>query len=261
MTDRPIIFSGPMVRALLDGRKTQTRRVIKLPTKGEYVRPDMGGWAPITNGGSGVFRFGRDGSRIAVPETVGIWNRTTGTCLDVRYQAGDRLWVREAYALLPRTAYRGSIGTGTIDQREHPTDGYSAAVFREDFDRSGRPLWRPSIHMPRWASRLTLLVTEVRVQRLQEISEEDAIAEGAPDFGAFCEASDPGALNAAGETASETATRLRWSQRWYSSLWNSLHGPDAWDANPWVAAITFTVHRTNIDALAPADARDIAGAA
>lgn len=210
MADRPIIFSAPMVRALVDGRKTQTRRVLIPP-------------APF------------DPSDDITVELA------TGS-IAPKWQRGDRLWVREAHALLPRTAYRGSIGTGTIDQREHPTDGYTAAVFREGFDRSGRPLWRPSIHMPRWASRLTLAVTEVRVERLQNISRDDAAAEGLiklPATGRYVVEKGDQYLGAA-----HSDPRVI-----FQGLWNSINGPEAWDANPWVAAISFTVHRANIDAL------------
>lgn len=80
--------------------------------------------------------------------------------------------------------------------------------------------------MPRWASRLTLIVTDVRVQRLQDISRGDAMGEGCP-FQNMADGDDP--------------------REWFRALWNSLHGPDAWDANPWVCALTFTVHRCNID--------------
>jgi hypothetical protein len=112
----------------------------------------------------------------------------------------------------------------------------------------GNPNWgdwtrpKPSIHMPRWASRLTLTVTDARVQRLQEISEADAVAEGAgfyvPGHGFITEAdlrADPGYSNF-------LAPRMG-----FEAIWASIHGPDAWDANPWVAALTFTVHRCNID--------------
>lgn len=189
MADRPIIFSGPMVRALIEGRKTQTRRVLKPPYGTLEYLPDRT-WKPICT----------------------------------KFCPGDRLYVREAHSILPRAAYRMSIGTGTIAQAEHPTDGYTAAVFREGFDRSRPPRWRPSIHMPRWASRLTLTVTDVSVQRLQDISDDDAQAEGMAPL------MNPEPVEA------------------FCALWRSLHGPDAWDANPWVVALTFTVEQRNIDA-------------
>ena len=105
----------------------------------------------------------------------------------------------------------------------------------DELDVPSGTRWRPSIHMPRWASRLTLTVTDVRVQRLQEISEEDARAEGAyPCEGGWSYGGSP----LAGTTARGA----------FYCLWNSLHGPDAWSANPWVCALTFTVDRRNIDA-------------
>ena len=208
MTDKPIIFSAPMVRALLAGTKTQTRRLLK-PPYGTLEWLGNNQWRPI--------------------------------CTKVF--PGDRLWVREAHALMPRTAYRASIGTGTISQREHPTDGYTAAVFREGFDRSGPPRWRPSIHMPRWASRLTLVVSDVRVQRLNDISKNDAKAEGltrsplaGPQATAFdCDWSFGGSL---GHGSAVSA---------FAALWETIHGPGSWTANPWVAALTFDVRRCNID--------------
>ena len=200
MVDRPIIFSAPMVRALLDRRKTMTRRLVK----------------------RGPVRIWLDSGF-----THGFIN-DPGNASVLPYQSGDRLWVREAHAILPRTAYRASIGTGTIDQMEHPTDGYSAAVFREGFDRSGRPLWKPSIHMPRWASRLTLTVTAVRVEPLQSISLADIEAEGAIPPGPCVPAGDALPI--------------------WIALWDSLHGDGAWDANPDVVAISFRVERRNIDA-------------
>jgi hypothetical protein len=222
MADRPIIFSGPMVRALIEGRKTQTRRVIKKPAALDALSV-----------------FGAD--FLTLPGNIDL----------IGYAPGDRLYVREAHALLPRTAYRGSIGTGSIAQTEHPTDGYSAAVFREGFDRSGPPRWRPSIHMPRWASRLTLTVTDVRVQRLHDISEADAVAEGiVPVTRHF-----PPLQGVPHQLRERTI--YEWSGGWsvraadaYAVLWNSLHGPDAWDANPWVVALTFTVEQRNIDGAA-----------
>jgi hypothetical protein len=98
--------------------------------------------------------------------------------------------------------------------------------------------WRPSIFMPRWASRLTLTVTDVRVQRLQDISEADAVAEGIQPLNSGFGYYDP--------TGSQGAA-FTWAADAFGHLWNSLHGPDAWDKNPWVAAYTFTVQHGNID--------------
>lgn len=206
MADRPILFSGPMVRALLDGRKTQTRRTLN-PQPDDIVEGQIS--------------------------------------TQLRIAVGDRLWVREAHALLSRLAYRGSIGTGTIAQQEHPTDGYTAAVFREGFDRSGRPQWRPSIHMPRWASRLTLTVTDVRVERLQNCSEADAIAEGIERHKSGWMPYSTAFYDGDGITPANYHADPRIS---YMQLWDRINGRGAWDANPWIAAYTFTVERENIDA-------------
>ncbi len=201
MTDRPIIFSGLMVRALLDGRKTQTRRVLK-PRKGEWIENGQI-WAHFDDG----------------PDT-----------LPLPYRCGDRLYVRESWA--------------PLDALNHIDCGPQALACRGFYraDENTTPgeisRWRPSIHMPRWASRLTLTVTEVRAQRLQEISEADAVAEGInPSPGGWWS----GAEGQAGTTP----------QAAYALLWNSLHGPDAWDANPWVVAVTFTVEHRNIDTQEP----------
>lgn len=137
--DRPILFSGPMVRALLDGRKTQTRRVAT------FVQ-ETDGLFHIRNSGGGVFGVSEDRVPIVAPDYA-------------PYSTGDRLWVREAFT----------------DLRVY--GGGPDVLYRVD----GGPdylKWKPGIHMPRGASRLTLTVTDVRVQRLQEISEEDAQAEG-----------------------------------------------------------------------------------
>jgi hypothetical protein len=98
------------------------------------------------------------------------------------------------------------------------------------------PPWIPSIHMPRWASRLTLTVTDVRVQRLHEISDDDAVAEG-------CECDSDGWRDYLFPSTQCCGT----ARDSYRTLWNSLHGPDAWDANPWVVAVSFSVQHGNID--------------
>lgn len=210
--DKPILFSAPMVRAILRGDKTMTRREIKLPTKGEYVRPDMGGWAPSTIGGGGAFRFAKDGSRIPASKEVVIWNQTTGTCLAMKYRGGDRLWVRETW--FPMEAQNG--------QRNY---GYAA-----DFTGEGRPNcnYKPSIHMPRTASRITLEVTAVKIERLQDISEDDAKAEGVE-----CDSDGWRDYMMPNTQCRPTAKDS------FETLWESINGPGSWEVNPWVAAYSF----------------------
>lgn len=192
MTDKPIIFSAPMVRALLAGTKTQTRRVLKPQPVWDNgalgIEDKAGRWIFCANTERG-FAEGLPRSRFKMP-----------------YAPGDRLWVREAWA-----------SDGMVGVRYYATDDV------HELRRKRSP-----IHMPRWASRLTLLVTDVRVQRLQEISRGDAMEEGCP-FANMADGPNP--------------------RDWYRDIWNSIHGPDAWDANPWVAAISFTVHRCNIDTM------------
>ena len=200
MTDKPIIFSAPMVRALLDGRKTQTRRLLK--------------------GRSGIIAARsviQNGLHWLAIEYDRSWP------LRLPYAPGDRLYVREAFS---------------YDRLDVDRDGTLPPWYWADGNPSSgdwsRP--KPSIFCPRWASRITLTVTEVRVQRLQEISREDAIAEGIEgDTDGWFDYLLP---------ATQCCARPQDS---YATLWNSLHGPDAWDANPWVVALTFTVQYGNID--------------
>lgn len=224
MSDLPILFSGPMVHALLAGTKTQTRRVIETTSK-----PMAPGQIIMMTGP----QFGRKAYRFAP-----------------RVTEGDRLWVRETWAV-------GRIYDGTPPR---------------DINPEGKPNWcgiryaatdarhgikdRVSIHMPRWASRLTLIVTAVKVERLQDISEEDARAEGIVED----DGSEPGIFYLPGSSlisgvnarkgalpiGQHTDPRLV-----YRDLLNNLHGSDLWRENPWVAAYTFTVHRQNIDAMEP----------
>lgn len=236
MTDHPIIFSGPMVRALLDGRKTQTRRVIKLPTKGEYIRPDMGGWEATTVGGGSSFTIKRDGTRVPAREMVAIWNRTTGTVIAARYQVGDRLWVRENFA------HVGTTDPGFLTFQ---------ATYPDDLSRLGLEnvpatlkeagyKWRPSIHMPRTLSRITLVVTAVKIEPLKDISETDAFAEGCrePEFRLSVRVGNKG---------HDYSIPLSFRGA-FANLWSRLHGGDAWPENPWVCVPTFRVVRANIDA-------------
>ena len=136
---------------------------------------------------------------------------------------GDRLWVRETFKTIPSTAY-GFDRTRYPNcwQVINPSDTREAAIFKEGWDRCTTGAWKPSIHMPRWASRITLEITDVRVQRLQEISEEDAKAEGF-EAGHMCEPPASSHHNQATDNFRET--------------WNGIYG--TWEQNPWVWVITF----------------------
>lgn len=203
MKERPILFSAPMVRALLAGTKTQTRRAVKpQPREDKSITSGRGELAWQTSVGHFIV------STLPTAPKLFVERCPYG-------QPGDRLWVRETFAIVPRTAYRCSEG---VQQVLRPDDDHDAAIFREGWDRSRSGFrWRPSIHMPRWASRITLEIVSVRVERLQEISEADAMAEG---VGIQCES--PMAIME------------------YSLLWESINGPGSWDANPWVWVVEFS---------------------
>ena len=222
MSDRPIIFSAPMIRALLDGRKTQTRRVLK-------PQPDEGGIAFMQ-----VHPDGRDYAVVQRRHEYG----DQSICKPV-VSIGDRLWVREAHYLTDdgdsEYAVFAEDANGVSDHLEN-IQTLMATFPKVDWSKHVR--LRPSIHMPRWASRLTLIIADVRVERLQEISEADAASEG-------CDAERIGMASMYGLGGSPRFPTLARDE--FRHLWNILHGPDAWDANPWVTAITFTVHKRNID--------------
>jgi hypothetical protein len=206
MTDKPIIFSAPMVRALLDGRKTQTRRVLKpQPSAEHYLSSSM------VEGISAIFRNTHTGYRQDVP---------------LPYAPGDRLWVRETWQRAWEADEDGN--PATPEQTYYRADGEPFGAWEgADGEVHDAMPWRPSIHMPRWASRITLLVTDVRVQRVQDISEEDTLAEGLLPF-------DNGwAADSEGRCWHPTARGS------FSHLWDMVYGVDAWDRNDWVAAYTF----------------------
>lgn len=214
MTDKPIIFSAPMVRALLESRKTMTRRVLWPQPR----QTDAGEWYVATRAG---FQYLSD------------------PLLCLPYAPGDRLWVREACA----TRGCGPEKPDVPYPVAYAADDPEWSAIKADAREAGGWKIRSPIHMPRWASRLTLTVTEVRVQRLHDISEADAISEGliqrplAPEY----------ARMRGCDWTYEGETRVGSPVSAFAALWNSLHGPDAWDANPWVWAISFTVQRGNID--------------
>jgi len=230
---RPILFSGPMVRAILDGRKTQTRRLVNRVSGHGQVRQFQRSTTP---GYDWQFRCRR-----------GLWQdyRDSQFLTLCPYgQPGDELWVRETWApysadavneegeVIYRASYdatrTGDASTqGATKQLKIPVSTcveWSREIER--YEVMGEK-WRPSIHMPRWASRITLTVKAVRVERLQDISHDDAIAEGIL-----------GTKWAEAElTLREQALPL--SVLAYSHLWEEINGPDSWAANPWVWVVEF----------------------
>lgn len=234
MTDRPILMSGPMVRAILreikkpGTGKTQTRRVLK-PQPPEIV--------------TGAGRFGDNKT---MPYWKDKWSWFSGDPSDIDlieflgdfrtgYCEGNRLWIRETWGAWPYAG--GGIQRQTVRYRtEGPPD-----------DPHGAWRWRPSIHMPRRLSRITLEVTAVRIERLQEISDEDALAEGIHRihhgdghyyYHAFNHEPDP--------------KNWYWQVDAFHELWDSINAKREgcrWADNPWVAAIAFKPHLCNIDKL------------
>lgn len=238
MRDRPIIMQPESVRGILreirepGTGKTQTRRALNLPAKTDsgrpiYERPDMGGWAATTVGGDGVFT--RGGKKRPAPGQIAIWHQTCGTCVVAPYQVGDRLWVREPW----RTDSKEHDKLSPIDLPIDSTILFEADRAWSDNRTVGR--LRAAMHMPRAYSRLTLVVTDVRIERLQQITEDDAEAEGV-DYNEVVRG------------------RRVWHGRYraaYRALWDRINGERAggrfaWDENPFVAALTFQPHLRNI---------------
>ena len=208
MKSRPILFSGPMVRALLDGSKTQTRRILKGSTefKGSY-NPDYLHVHKNAPGWSDICPYGKP---------------------------GDQLWVRETWGARFSHADFGGVALHWNDLRG-PLKKYrthqNLALYAMSANGQYCGGWIPSIHMPRWASRITLEITGVRVERLQDISEADAMAEG-------CTKNHNGYFWG-GPHPESGLKQLATAQSAYQDLWESINGPGSWDVNPWVWVIEF----------------------
>lgn len=187
--ERPILFSGPMVRAILDGRKTQTRRVMKPQPEYRAKRKLQWSW--------GTRQWLNGHTPTDHCKHCSMWNSE-----NPYGQPVDRLWVRETFAVCAdnNIFYKA-------DGKPDPWDGIK---------------WKPSIHMPRKASRITLEITGVRVERLQDISPTEACKEGIFEDGNYC--SEP---------------PLPYPVATFKKLWNSINGPGSWVANPWVWVIEF----------------------
>jgi hypothetical protein len=227
MKERPILFSAPMVRALLDGSKTQTRRVLKQATG-----PSLSVGIEDESGVAELSWLSGNGPGHDVCETIKRVPCPYG-------QPGDRLWVRETYFAFGRWETRFSAKKGRdewhfVDMTMEcgKTYAYAADGAPHDFKKGNQrstitPAWwkRPAIFMPRAACRITLEITGVRVERLQDISEADAIAEGLT-----CKS---GLYATPGEIWHIDPRKA------YRDLWESINGPGSWDANPWVWVIEF----------------------
>ena len=182
--ERPILFNAAMVRAVLAGTKTQTRRVVKAARD-----PNIGCWM--------------------TPGEIALDSQTVQEHISPYGKPGDRLWVRETFC--------------DAGEPPDPTKGrryyYRADYAGQPFGANAYGRWKPSIHMPRAASRITLKITGVRVERLQDISEADAAAEG---------------------VAAKVTNDCSYSAREaFVALWESINGGGSWDANPWVWCVEF----------------------
>ncbi len=246
--ERPIIFSADMVRALLAGRKTQTRRVMKPQPRvglrgngdvigycdGQISGPEYHVWEPKKGDGGG-----------AIPMHEDAMYRVERCC--PYGVVGDRLWVREAWAVNKYYDGRPANGCGPVPEvavecrcepdavtvlpgRQHRSLGKPGEI-----DERGR--WRSPIFMPRWASRITLEITGVRLERVQDISEADAKAEG-------CDGKCP-----VGNVAAYLPYPCSYH---YSQLWESINGPGSWDANPFVWVLEFKRIETHAGLIVPA---------
>ena len=199
MKECPILFKDEMVRAILDGRKTQTRRLVKLPKN--HV------WGSFFDG------------QICPENDLSSLGYSVDELRCPYGKPSDRLWVRETWYCDHYRVQRGPY-LKPDDMDLDTAQRYGLLVYRasngEWMYEAEQPVWRPSIHMPRWASRITLEITSVRVERLQDISEKDAKAEGA-----------------------EPAECCHAHYHGFGKLWESINGPDSWDANPWVWVVEF----------------------
>lgn len=233
MKERGMIFNGEMVRAILDGRKTQTRRIMKSQ--------------PVLNGNFfEVFGAGWSKGMTSVPVVPG--HSLANNCPFGK--VGDRIWVRETYQgpLFDYEHMEAYLEDSSKFEKPdfcvYKADGKPAPEFY-DADDNLHCCWRPSIHMPRWASRITLEITGVRVERLNSISHEDAEREGI-----HIEVWDQ--TVAARNYAAEGEFFQFWSEDFphyvnmndlyrasFQSLWKSIYGEESWQANPWVWVIEF----------------------
>ncbi|HGL6668875.1 TPA: hypothetical protein ACKFNV_000239 [Klebsiella quasipneumoniae] len=212
MKERGMIFNGEMTRAILDGRKTQTRRPIK--------------WKQT--------RFTEIGER--EDGSSWPWSEDAEHACDFWHPCpfgavGDRIWVREAFRVHSR-----ATDVATLVYKASERNSWTEQTHRVPVAVCNKPAtpekWTPSLHMPRWASRILLEITNVGVQRLQDISSGDAVREGIcqlPASGRYCLSPGDQYFGGASHSAKEV----------YSWLWSSIYGEESWKTNPWVWVIEF----------------------
>lgn len=223
MKERPMIFNAEMVRAILDGRKTQTRRIMKKQPEPSKTR-ECDFYFPCDKMQSMVHVSDFIPGNSMIPDAHEFFSK----CCPFG-EVGDRIWVREAFQgplvseelLEEYRAYPEKFENP--EYCEYAADGGPRPEYC-DLDDNLRHGWRPSIHMPRWASRITLEITGVRVERLNAISQEDARAEGVGLTGWRPIYSDPDALTPYDN---------------FALLWESIYGEESWQVNPWVWVIQF----------------------
>ncbi|HHH0255259.1 TPA: hypothetical protein ACPZQ5_002652 [Yersinia enterocolitica] len=219
--ERPILFNAEMVQAILSGRKTQTRRIVKCNFQDIGFNHDMGQewpWSEDCEHAEDYWHpcpLGVVGDQLWVRETFALLGNEDGVCVD---------WQDNMVKSDEQAAAR--IYKASCEQKHGDYGLYSipdSAYWKPDTSNMKyEGSWRPSIHMPRWASRINLLITGVRVERLQDISEQDARAEGC----------------AYGKGNGEIDLAVR-PENHFPTLWASIYGEESWQANPWVWVINF----------------------
>lgn len=223
MKERGMIFNGEMVRAILDGRKTQTRRIIKDCTVG---RDQISKFIQIEKKFIGCY-----------PEDVPELIRE---CCPYGVQ-GDRIWVREAFRVHSR-----ATDVATLVYKASERNSWTEQTHRVPVAVCNKPAtpekWTPSLHMPRWASRILLEITDVRVERLNAISPEDAESEGLErtNFTGFGD--EPGLPSYPEPDVYFDPLKKQWKEyppEAFAGLWESIYGEGSWQANPWVWVIEF----------------------
>lgn len=256
MTDHPMLFSGSMVRAFFAGRKTKTRRLLTandlrvytggLDYGGRYVKPDADTFAAALNNPRD-FRFiehllawTTDPTPLQLGAVMAQW---TGK---LRIMPKDRIWVRESVTRFDKGTcddhawYRAGHNFHGLSADHHyrslGIDEHAQWPAGREGPGNGAAYNVPSIHMPKSMSRITLIVDGIKIERLRDISEDDAIAEGAPQYSSSIKLSRP--------------FNPQWKglyRQGFAELWNEINGAGAWEANPWVIAYSVTPILKNID--------------